>query len=63
MSAELQLLPSMTAAQIAEWCAKHRMFVVIDYTTSADGFLQPLISARREPDPDHVPAFLRRQAE
>lgn len=60
---DITLLPSMTAQQIAAWCQEHRMFVTIDYTTGPDGCLMPLIGARREVDPEHVPAFLRRQAE
>ena len=63
MSEDIKLLPTMTAQQIAAWCQQHRMFVTIDYCTGPDGFLSPLITARREIDPDHVPAFLRRQAE
>jgi hypothetical protein len=53
----------MTAQQIAEWCRTHGMFVTIDWTTDRDGFLTPLMQARREVDPEHVPAFLKRQAE
>jgi hypothetical protein len=59
----VQLLHTMTAAQIAAWCQEHGMSVSIDYTTGGDGCLVPLIRARREIDPEHVPAFLRRQAE
>jgi hypothetical protein len=53
----------MTALQIAAWCREHGMFVTIDWTTDRDGFLTPLMHARREVHPDHVPAFLKRQAE
>jgi hypothetical protein len=60
---DVTLHPGMTATQIATWCQQHQMFVTIDYTTGPDGCLIPLISARREMDPAHVPAFLRRQAE
>jgi hypothetical protein len=60
---DVHLLPSMTAVQIAAWCQQHGMMVSINYTTGQDGCLVPLISARREVDPAHVPAFLRRQAE
>lgn len=63
MPDDIQLLPNMTAAQIAAWCHQHGMSVSIDYTTGSDGCLIPLISARRELDPEHVPVFLRRQAE
>lgn len=63
MSDDITLLPSMTALQIAAWCAQHKMFVTINYTTDAQGFLAPLITARREYEPNHVPMFLRRQAE
>jgi hypothetical protein len=63
MSADITLLSTMTAAQIAAWCAQHGMMVQINYTTGADGCMLPLISARRELDPEHVPMFLRRQAE
>lgn len=62
-AASVTLHPNMTALQIAAWCQEHRMCVTIDYTTGADGILQPLISARREVDPNHVPAFHKRQAE
>jgi hypothetical protein len=61
--ADVQLHPNMTALQIAEWCQRYGMYVTIDYTTGPDGILQPLISARREADPNHVPAFLKRQAD
>jgi hypothetical protein len=61
--ARISLHPSMTAVQIAEWCATHRMYVVIDYTHDERGEVQAAIFARREPDPESVPAFLRRQAE
>ena len=60
---EITLHPKMTAVQIAQWCADHKMFVTINYTTGSDGVLQTLISATREYEADHVPAFLRRQAE
>ncbi len=60
---DVTLHPAMSAQQIAEWCAKHKMFVTIDYVIGADGFCAALISARREPDPDHIPIFLRKQAE
>lgn len=63
MPDDIQLLPSMTAVQIAAWCQLHGMSVSIDYTTGGDGCLVPLISARRELDPEHVPMFLRRQAD
>lgn len=63
MSADITLLPHMTAAQIAHWCAEHKMFVQIDYTTGPDGCFIPLISARPELNPAHVPMFLRRQAD
>lgn len=63
MSEEVALLPSMTAAQIAAWCAKHKMFVTINYITDHEGFLAPLITARREYEEGHVPAFLRMQAD
>lgn len=63
MPDDIQLLPSMTAVQIAAWCQLHGMMVSINYTTGQDGCLVPLISARRELDPEHVPMFLRRQAE
>lgn len=53
----------MTAQQIAAWCERHQMYVRIDYTTGADGCLIAVIQARRELDPAHVPAFLKRQAE
>lgn len=61
--ASVFLHQSMTAVQIAEWCQRHGMYVRIDYTTGADGCLQALIQARREQPVDHVPAFLKRQAE
>lgn len=57
------LHPRMTAQEIAAWCERHGMFVMINYTTGADGVLQALITARREYEPGHVPAFHRRQAE
>lgn len=63
MSDSIHLHPGMTALQIAEWCQKHGMYVRIDYTTDGEGFLIPVIQARREIDPNHVPCFLRRQAE
>jgi hypothetical protein len=64
MSEDITLHPHMTALQIAEWCARHHMHVRIDYTTGPDGCLQALIQARREmPVPEHIPAFLKRQAE
>lgn len=63
MPDDVQLLPSMTAAQIAAWCQRHGMMVSINYTTGGDGCLIPLISARRELDSEHVPTFLRRQAD
>lgn len=61
--ANVTLHPGMTALQIAAWCREHGMFVTIDWTTDRDGFLTPLMHARREVHPDHVPAFLKRQAE
>jgi hypothetical protein len=61
--ASVTLHPNMTALQIAAWCQAHHMCVTIDYTTGPDGILQPLISARREVDPNHVPAFHKRQAD
>jgi hypothetical protein len=64
MSAEdVTLHPGMTALQIAAWCQRHRMFVTISWTIGAEGFLVPLLSARRELPLDHVPAFHKRQAE
>lgn len=63
MSESVTLHPNMTAVQIASWCQQHRMCVTIDYTTGSDGILQPLIRARPEVHPDHVPAFHTRQAE
>lgn len=61
--ASVTLHPNMTAVQIAAWCQEHRMSVTIDYTTGVDGVLQPIITARREVDPGHVPAFHQRQAD
>jgi hypothetical protein len=62
-AAVITLHPQMTATEIAQWCQEHRMFVTINYITGADGVLMPLITARREYDPDHVPAILRLQAD
>jgi hypothetical protein len=57
------LHPKMTAQQIAEWCAVQKMFVTVDYHTDRDGFVQAIITARREPDLAHTPCFFLRQAE
>lgn len=63
MSADLLLHPGMTAVAIAEWCQRHNMFVILDFTTGPDGILIPLLQPRPQPDLEHVPAFLRRQAD
>lgn len=63
MSDHIALLPNMTAVQIAAWCQQYGMMVQINYSTGSDGCLIPLIFASREVDPEHVPTFLRRQAE
>jgi hypothetical protein len=60
---DLSLHPGMTAAQIAAWCAEHKMFVTINYIIDREGFLAPLITARREYELDEVPAFVRMQAD
>lgn len=61
--ADVTLHPKMTAQEIAAWCERHKMYVTIDYTTGPDGILQPLITARREVDPNRLPCFFLRQAE
>lgn len=63
MNADVTLLPNMTAKQIAEWCGKHKMFVTINYIIDSEGFLAPLITARREYEHAEVPAFIRLQAD
>jgi hypothetical protein len=63
MTDAITLHPNMTALQIAEWCERYGMYVRIDYSTDADGCLQAVIQARREPPADHVPMFLKRQAD
>jgi hypothetical protein len=63
VNGDITLHPHMTALQIAAWCERHKMFVRIDYSTGGDGCLIAVIQARREQPVDHVPAFLKRQAD
>lgn len=56
------LLPTMTGTEIAAWCAEHKMTVTIDYMIDHEGFMQPLISARREFALGRLPMFLKKQA-
>ena len=63
-AAPVTLHPSMTAEQIARWCAEHKMVVTIEGIPTGDlGHIQPVITARREVADFAIPKFLRRQAD
>ena len=45
----ISLHPSMTAAQISEWCHKHHMVVTIRWIARRPGAAAPYIIASAEP--------------
>jgi len=59
----ITLLPTMTANQIAGWCAEHRMTVIIEYLRANREQVVPVIRAYPIDEPSDLPAFLRRQAD
>ncbi len=59
----ITLHPSMTAQQIAEWCAQRRMIVTIEYLQASRSQVVPVIRAIPFDEPKEMPAFLRRQAD
>lgn len=64
MNEEVTRLQSMTGAQIAQWCARNRKMVVIEYHRGHDGTVTPIIRAHGEPTLNlDLPALVRRQAE
>jgi hypothetical protein len=59
----ITLLPTMTANQIAAWCAEHRMSVTIEYLRVNRSQVVPVIRAYSTVEPTELPLFLRRQGE
>ena len=59
----ITLLPTMTANQIADWCAENQMIVCIEYLRANHRQVVPVIRAYPMHDNQELPAFLRRQAE
>jgi hypothetical protein len=52
------ILPTMTVAEIAELCKQHDAYVRIEHTGGKPyAFMEPY------PNDEHIPSFLRRQAE
>ena len=51
--------PAMTAEQIADWCARHKMIVTIEYVYDPAGKVAPMISAREDHIDPMIPAFIR----
>ena len=49
MNDDVIKLHSMTGDQIAQWCARNRKMVVIEYHRGHDGTITPIIRAHGEP--------------
>jgi hypothetical protein len=49
MNTDVARLSSMTGEQIAQWCARNRKMVVIEYHRGPDGAVTPIIRAHGEP--------------
>lgn len=61
MNEDVTKLYGMTGDQIAQWCARNRKMVVIEYHRGHDGTITPIIRAHGEPSLNiDVPAQLRR---